>query len=56
MSNVADKNSEKIKVEGNAEGELQKVLQSRRQFEYQTKKLDVVEAIGKNPNIKIFGN
>ncbi len=45
-----------MKVEGEAEGQLQKVLGSRRKYEYLNMKLGVIEAIGNNPNIKIFGN
>ncbi len=56
MSEVADKNSEAIRIQGTTEGELAKVLASRRQYEFLNKKLDVVKAIGQNPNIKIFGN
>ncbi len=56
MNSVADKNAESLKIEGEAEGQLTKVLGSRRKFEYLNKKLEVIEAIGKNPNIKIFGN
>eukprot|EP00347_Sterkiella_histriomuscorum_P018054 403346966 len=53
---VAEKNAEAIKIEGIAEGELQKVLSLRRLYEYLNKKLDVVRQIGQNPNLKIYGN
>jgi len=53
---VAEKNAEAIKIEGQAEGELSKVLGLRRLYEYLNAKLDVVRSIGRNPNLKIFGN
>lgn len=46
MNEVADKNAECIRLEGQVESELQKVLQSRRQYEYMNKKLEVIKAIG----------
>ncbi len=55
-SKVAEKNADSIKIEGQAEGELSKVLSLRRLYEYLNKKLDVVKQIGLNPNLKIFGN
>jgi len=56
MSKVADMNAEVIKLEGNAEAELVKVLASRRQYEYLNAKLDTLGAMGSNKNLKIFGN
>ena len=56
MSQVAEKNAEAVKVEGQAEGELSKVLGSRRLYEYLNTKLKIVKAMGFNPNLKIFGN
>lgn len=53
---MAEKNAESIKIEGQAEGELNKVLSLRRLYEYLNKKLDIVRQIGYNPNLKIFGN
>ena len=53
---VAEKNAESIKIEGTAEGELAKVLGLRRLFEFLNAKLEVIKAIGKNPNLKIYGN
>ncbi|CDW78952.1 UNKNOWN [Stylonychia lemnae] len=55
-SKVAEKNSDAIKIEGQAEGELSKVLGLRRLYEYLNKKLDIVKQMGQNPNLKIFGN
>lgn len=56
MSQVAEKNAEAVKVEGQAEGELNKVLGSRRLYEYLNTKLQVIRAMGTNANLKIFGN
>lgn len=56
MAAVADKNSESIKIEGDAESQLTSVLKQRREYEYLYKKLEVVKAIGRNSNVKIFGN
>lgn len=53
---MAEKNAEAIRVEGQAEGELSKVLGLRRFYEYLNAKLDVIKQIGLNPNLKIFGN
>lgn len=39
---VAERNAEAIKIEGQAEAELNKVLSLRRLYEYLNKKLDVV--------------
>lgn len=56
ISEVAEKNAETIKVEGGAEAELKVVLGSRRLYEYLNHKLNVIKALGNNPNFKIFGN
>jgi hypothetical protein len=56
MNAVADKNAEAIRVEGEAEGQLTKVMQSRRMYEYLNKKLEVLLALAHNKNIKIYGN
>lgn len=53
---VAEKNAESIKIEGSAEGELTKVLGLRRLYEFLNAKLEVIKAMGKNPNLKIYGN
>ena len=52
---MAEKNAETIKIEGNAEAELKPVLASRRLYEYLNHKLDVIKALGGNPNFRIFG-
>lgn len=56
MNIVSEKNAECIRVEGQAEGELSKVLGLRRLYEYLNAKLSVVTALGNNPNAKIFGD
>ena len=56
ISEVSEKNAETIKVEGGAESELRAVLNSRRLYEYLNHKLDVIRALGSNPNFKIYGN
>jgi hypothetical protein len=53
---VAEKNAQAIKITGTAEGELQKVLSLRRLFEFLNAKLEVISALGRNPNLKIYGN
>ena len=53
---MAERNAETIKVEGGAEAELKAVLGNRRLYEYLNHKLDVIRALGTNPNFKIFGN
>ena len=42
ISEVAEKNAETIKIEGNAEAELKAVLGSRRLYEYLNHKLSVI--------------
>jgi hypothetical protein len=49
-------NADVTKMEGQTEAELVKVLASRRQYEYLNAKLASIEAMGNNPNLKIFGN
>lgn len=56
MSAVAEKNAEATKIEGQAEAELTKVLGLRRLYEYLNSKLEVIKSMGKNANLKIFGN
>ncbi len=53
---VADKRAEKIKLEGQAEGELAKVYEMERKYEYLNLKLNVTKNLGRNPNVKIYGN
>lgn len=40
---MAEKNAEAIKIEGQAEGELSKVLGLRRLYEYLNQKLEVIK-------------
>ena len=49
-------NAERIKVIGEGEATIQKVMQARRKYEYLNKKLDVVSGLNKNTEVKIFGN
>ena len=56
MAKVADKKSEKLRLEGNLEGELQKVFGMERQYEYLDLKLEVLQSMGGNKDIKIYGN
>jgi hypothetical protein len=48
--------ADQIMEEAKVESDIAKVLASRRRFEYLSQKLEVIRALGKNPNIKIFGN
>ena len=56
MLKVADKNAEITKIEGSAEAELQRVLGSRRLYQFMNAKLDAIRALGQNINLKIFGS
>ena len=43
-------------MQGNAEKEIAPVLENKRKYEYLHAKLDAIESMGENANLKIFGN
>lgn len=53
---MAEKNAEAVKIEGQAESELTKVLGLRRYYEYLNSKLEIIKQMAGNKNLKIFGN
>jgi hypothetical protein len=53
---ISSMKAEQIQEEAKVEAEIAKVLSSRRKYEYLTEKLKVIQNLGNNPNVKIFGN
>lgn len=56
MTEVADMKAETIEVIGSGENASSKVMTSRRKFEYQNAKLEVIKQFKHNKNLKIFGD
>ena len=56
ISQVAEKNADTLRIEGNGEAELKAVLANRRLYEYLNSKLDIIKSLARNPNFKLFGN
>jgi len=56
MLEIADIKAQTIDVIGKGEGQIAKVMQSRRKYEYLNGKMDVISGFKGNKNLKIFGN
>lgn len=53
---VAEKKSEAYEIEGRSEAELAKLLQSRRNYEVNMRRLGVLKAMSENPNVVVYGS
>ena len=56
MLEVADLKAETLKVIGEGEVEIADVIASRRKFEFLQSQCDVIQSMGSNKNLKIFGD
>ena len=56
MLEIADLKAQTIDIIGKGEGQIAKVMQSRRKYEYLNSKMDVIAGFKDNKNLKIFGN
>lgn len=56
MLEIADLKAQTIDIIGKGEGQIAKVMQSRRKYEYLNGKMEVIAGFKDNKNLKIFGN
>jgi hypothetical protein len=53
---VSINKAEEIATVGRAEGELAKLLQSRRKYQVDQQKLLILKALAQNDDVRVFGN
>jgi len=53
---IADKNAQIVQAEADAEEEIKDVLAMRRNYQLMNQKLGVLNKMGENGKVKIFGN
>ena len=56
MFEVAQLKADTISTIGQGEGQIQKVMASRRKYEHLNAKMEVLDSFKNNKNLKIFGN